>query len=215
MFFLDGTEASKILCSCEYEPVWNIVGIVIDVIKIGIPIILIVLSMIDLAKAVIAGKEDEQKKATKLLGKRFLYAIGVFASVWLVTLFLDIVSDAFKNQESYKYDEGSWKACWAIIEHNACNSNTKIKKCYKCSYTSGTFYKFVLPENAHGCEEQSKYTDESSCKANNKGACYLCGQDNASGMDGYYEWRDAPVSGCKKQANITTPDKCNKLNSKN
>ena len=73
MFFLDGNEASKILCSCEYEPVWNIVGFVIDFIKIGIPIVLIVLSMIDFAKAVIANKEDAQKKATKLLIKRFLF----------------------------------------------------------------------------------------------------------------------------------------------
>lgn len=189
------------ICTEDYEPLWNIVGLVINIIKIGIPIVLIVLGMIDFAKATIAGKEDEQKKATKLLGKRFLYAIGVFASVWIVTFVLDLAADMFgKNNENYDYNEESWMKCWNLINGgtNTNSENAEEKKCYKCNYNIGSFYKFVLPEYAGTCEEQSKFTTEEKCLANNKGACYLCGEDNADGLPGYYEWRDAPVAGCKK-----------------
>ena len=56
------------------QPVWNIVNIIVKIIMIGVPIVLIVYGMFDLGKAVVASKEEEVKKATKLLGKRFLYA---------------------------------------------------------------------------------------------------------------------------------------------
>ncbi len=115
------------ICTEDYEPLWNIVGLVINIIKIGIPIVLIVLGMIDFAKATIAGKEDEQKKATKLLGKRFLYAIGVFASVWIVTFVLDLAADTIgKNNENYDYNEASWKRCWNLV-NGGTNSNSAEK----------------------------------------------------------------------------------------
>lgn len=46
----------------EFAPIWNVVGIVINIIWIGVPILLIVLGSIDLGKAVISSKEDEVKK---------------------------------------------------------------------------------------------------------------------------------------------------------
>ena len=42
----------------EFAPIWNVVGIVINIIWIGVPILLIVLGSIDLGKAVISSKED-------------------------------------------------------------------------------------------------------------------------------------------------------------
>ena len=196
------------ICTDDYAPVWNIVGIVINTIMIGVPILLIVLGMIDFAKAVIANKEDEQKKATKLLVKRFLYAIGVFASVWIVTAVLSLVSGVFSKQDDFQYDEAAWKRCWSLIKNgstgtstsnnNSSNSNNEQKKCYKCTYSIGPFYKYVLPKNAGNCDEQSQFTTENSCLANNKGACYLCGEENIDGMPPYYEWRDAPVAGCRR-----------------
>ncbi len=117
------------ICTKDYAPVWNIVGLVVNIIRIGVPIVLILFGMIDLTKAVIANKEDEVKKATKLLGKRFLYAVGVFATVWIVTLVLDLAAGTIgKDNDSYKYDESSWKKCWALIngdevEEKTTNSN--------------------------------------------------------------------------------------------
>ncbi len=110
MYFLDG-------CPAGLAPVLGIVNFVINAIMIGVPILLIVLGMVDLGKAVIASKEDEVKKATKAFGKRFLYAVGVFAVVWLVTFVFDIVSglgikDVDKNTTS------GWNACWEKIRNS-------------------------------------------------------------------------------------------------
>ena len=61
----------------DFRPLWNVVGIIINVVWIGVPILLIVLGSIDLGKAVISSKEDEVKKAKKSLLNRFLYAVFV------------------------------------------------------------------------------------------------------------------------------------------
>lgn len=95
----------------KLQPVWNLVGIIVNVIMIGVPILLIIFGMIDLGKAVIASKEDEVKKATKLLGKRFLYAVGVFAVVWIVTFVLETISDVATGTD-FNYEESGWKQCW-------------------------------------------------------------------------------------------------------
>lgn len=107
MFFLN-------ICGglSKIQPIWRLVGIIVNIIMIGIPILLIIFGMVDLGKAVIASKEEEVKKATKLLGKRFLYAVGVFAMVWVVTFLLSVVSGTMVDDDSKVYDEAAWKKCW-------------------------------------------------------------------------------------------------------
>lgn len=73
---------------------------VIDIIKIIIPIGLILFGLIDLGKAVIAGKEDEMKKAQGTLIKRVLYAVIVFLVVQIVIFATGIVG------------EDDWQKCW-------------------------------------------------------------------------------------------------------
>lgn len=146
------------ICTEDYAPVWNIVGLVVNIIKIGIPIVLILFGMIDLSKAVIANKEDEVKKATKLLGKRFLYAVGVFASVWIVTLVLDLAAGTIgKNNENYDYSEASWKRCWALV-----NGETADKKCYYNASTGETVWtRTIMDEDAW--ERIDKITSSEEC----------------------------------------------------
>jgi len=122
------SEAAQKYVNPGLQPVWNIVGIIVNVIMIGVPILLIIFGMIDLGKAVIASKEDEVKKATKLLGKRFLYAIGVFAMVWLVTFVLTTMSSVAKDTEyDYNENKGSWKQCWQCnIRKNNTDSDFQI-----------------------------------------------------------------------------------------
>ena len=105
------------ICDMEsLKPVWKLVGFIVDAIMIGVPILLIVLGMIDLGKAVISSKEDEVKKATKAFGKRFLYAVGVFAVVWMVTFVLGLLAKV--ESPDISYNEASWKACWNQIRNN-------------------------------------------------------------------------------------------------
>lgn len=60
------------------------ISTVVNIIKIAVPIMLIVFGILDMAKAVIANKEDEMKNAQKLLIKRVIYAVIVFFVVALV-----------------------------------------------------------------------------------------------------------------------------------
>ena len=104
-------------CNGNLKPVMTLVGYIVHAIWIGVPIALIIFGMIDLGRAVIASKEDEVKKATKAFGKRFLYAVGVFAVVWLVTFVLNIVSGLGIEGVDKNTTEG-WTACWSKIRGN-------------------------------------------------------------------------------------------------
>lgn len=97
----------------ELGPILGIVNFIVNLIMIGVPIALIIYGMIDLGKAVISSKEDEVKKATKLFFKRFLYAVGVFAVVWIVQTVFSIVAKSTGN--TINPDQGSWLQCWNEI----------------------------------------------------------------------------------------------------
>lgn len=73
---------------------------VIDILKILIPIGLIAYGLLDLGKAVIAGKEDEMKKAQGTLIRRCIYALAVFLVVNIVIVITGLVG------------ADDWKACW-------------------------------------------------------------------------------------------------------
>lgn len=66
---------------------WEIVAVVI-------PIGLILMLMIDFTKAVVINKEDEQVKSMKLVGKRIMYAVFIFATPWLVSFIMNILATA-------------------------------------------------------------------------------------------------------------------------
>lgn len=85
---------------------------VVPIIQIGIPIILILLGMLDLGKAVMAGKEDEMKKAQSQLLKRAIYAVGVFFVITLVTLVFNLLSNTAFNGTTEGTDAVSWAKCW-------------------------------------------------------------------------------------------------------
>ena len=97
------------ICTEEFRPLWNVVGIIINVVWIGVPILLIVLGSIDLGKAVMAGDEKEIKASTSILVKRAIAAVAVFLLVLLVSVITGWVGG----------DE--WKQCWS-----AANTNVKI-----------------------------------------------------------------------------------------
>ena len=72
----------------------------VRLLQIAIPIGLIIFGMLDLGKAVIAGKEDEMKKATSTLIKRVIYAVAVFLVVTIVSFVMGLVGS------------NDWKQCW-------------------------------------------------------------------------------------------------------
>ena len=68
------------------------VSLLLDVVFVLLPIGLVIYLMIDLTKAVVADSEDKQLKSTKLVGKRILYAVIVFAVPWIVSALMSILS---------------------------------------------------------------------------------------------------------------------------
>ena len=89
-------------------PVIKLVRAVVTLIQWGVPFLLSVFGMIDLGKAVMAGKEDEMKKAQNTLLKRFIYAVAVFLVVTLVFFIMDLVADT----DAKGTDTSTWKSCW-------------------------------------------------------------------------------------------------------
>ena len=74
------------------------VSTVVTILKIAVPIILIVLGMIDLAKAVMANEEKEMKEAQKKLVKRIVYAVLIFFVVALVQFVFARLDEANGNK---------------------------------------------------------------------------------------------------------------------
>ena len=74
-----------------------IISTIVTLIQIVVPILLIVFGMLDLAKAVIASKEDEIKKAQMTFVKRLIAAVIVFFVVSLVQLVVRFVAGNDEN----------------------------------------------------------------------------------------------------------------------
>lgn len=80
-------------CTGELKTILAIVKAIINVIKWAIPILLIVMGTLDIAKIVISGNQDEKevKAATKKLTTRVIYAIIIFLIPTIVTGILSLV----------------------------------------------------------------------------------------------------------------------------
>lgn len=70
----------------------DIVHLIIKIIQIVVPILLIIFGMLDLAKAVMAQKEDEIKKGQQTFVKRLIAAIIVFFVIAVVKLVISAVA---------------------------------------------------------------------------------------------------------------------------
>ena len=98
--YADITSCSSLGIDLIPGAIAGIISIVINIIKIGVPIILIILGMIDMGKAVASQKEDEIKKGQKTLISRCIAAGIVFFVVAIVQLMMSIVSGADNENEN-------------------------------------------------------------------------------------------------------------------
>ncbi len=71
----------------------NLTQTIYTVIKIGVPLLLILMGMLDLGKAVMSQKEDEIKKQQGIFVKRLIAAALVFFVFAIVQLLIGIVAD--------------------------------------------------------------------------------------------------------------------------
>ncbi len=88
------------------------VNTVVNIIKIGVPILLVVFGMIDLGKAVMSNDEKEMKGAQTKLIKRVLYAVLIFFIFAIVQWIFGVLD---KNNSG----EASCLNCF-INDYSAC-----------------------------------------------------------------------------------------------
>lgn len=93
---------AKVMCGNLQMPalVPTIFSTVITIIQMLVPVILIVMGSIDLAKAVMAGKEDDIKKNQSTFFTRLVIGVVVFLIVAIVKLFIGIVAPDNTDNES-------------------------------------------------------------------------------------------------------------------
>ena len=121
---LDEITDNTTLCAGIEVPdtLFNVVATIIRGIKIVVPILLIIFGMMDLAKAVMAQKEDEIKKGQQTFIKRIIAAVIVFFVITIVQMIISFVS----NDND---DIGSCFKCFVNGDASACtpdNSGTKM-----------------------------------------------------------------------------------------
>lgn len=76
------------------------ISTVVNIIKIGIPILLVIFGMVDLGKAVMSNDEKEMKGAQTKLIKRVLYAVLIFFIFAIVQWIVSIVDDNAQGENS-------------------------------------------------------------------------------------------------------------------
>ena len=104
LFGINNVAADTVGEFCNNEnliPFIQIVSIIINAIKIGVPIILIVLGMIDMGKAVASQKEDEIKKGQKILLSRCIAAGITFFVVAIVQLLFSIINGGTEGDSTW------------------------------------------------------------------------------------------------------------------
>ena len=74
-------------------PVANLISMLINIVKVIVPVVLIVMGLLDFTKAVMAQKEDEIKKAQMTFIKRLIAGALVFFVFVIVKLLVSVVAD--------------------------------------------------------------------------------------------------------------------------
>ena len=96
----------------EIDPIiYGVTSTIVTVIKIGIPLVLIFLGMLDLGKAVMANDEKIMKEAQSRLIKRFVYAIVVFLLVAIVQMVFSMIGNASKDSTTNGVKNDSITSC--------------------------------------------------------------------------------------------------------
>lgn len=110
----------------------RITSYAIVILKTATPIILIIMSMIQLIKAIASQNEDEMKKARSALVKKLIAAALIFFVTTIVQFVIKQVAD---DDEA-----GSMNDCLSCFVNNDCNGSTYYTDGYgKCYYISNKY----------------------------------------------------------------------------
>ena len=101
MFFVVNPVSARNIASCGTvmkgamidEKIPAVVSTIIAIIRVAVPVLLVIFGSLDLAKGIIAGKEDEIKKGQQLFIKRLIAGALVFFVFIIVQFVISLVAD--------------------------------------------------------------------------------------------------------------------------
>lgn len=137
-------------CTCAGvelgDEIVSIINTIFNIIRIGIPIILIVIGMIDMGKAITQQKEDEIKKAQGLLVKKAVAAALVFLIPSIAVMLVSAVGSDDKN---------SFKNCVDCVlrgkEVGSCTTKKVNDKWETDEKTCAAGYDAVVDQSTGNC----------------------------------------------------------------
>lgn len=122
---LDMVNMLKSCGSLEFDipdAVFNLVHYVILIIQIVVPILLIIWGMLDFAKGLTKGKDEDIKAGQKTFISRLIVAVVVFLVVTIVNLMVGIVASVNPDNTP---DKGTMANCVACFTQGANGKDCK------------------------------------------------------------------------------------------
>ena len=151
------------------DKIVDIIRFVYNAIKIGVPIILVVVGMFDMGKAITQQKEDEIKKAQTLLVKKAVAALIVFLMFAFVQLIVSLAAD----------DKDTTINCinsilnGKVTDQNENNQNLTSDQTAVTFTRNGDFdYQFQLPEGTEKFTFRVEYNEKSWAQMKVNGKVY-------------------------------------------
>ena len=131
--------------------VWKLIGEIIYIIRIGIPIIVVLLGTLDLGKAVIAGEDKKIKEAQKAFIRRLIYGVAIFFVFTIVKMVFGLLN--------VDLDEGDNKICWQ------CASKPHTRTCVE--YVEANKNNTLNEEDVYSNDYDDNSTIDDSSNSNN------------------------------------------------
>jgi len=182
--------------------------IIIDIVKIIIPIALIVLGIIDFSKAVVTNDEKVQKKATNLFFKRILYAVLVFIVPWIVEVLTITLGNLIGDTSAVNFTDCIENANSESIKQ--LENETYNWSCYVCKSDSTKKVYLDREPNVHDfmCNAKWEKTTETKEECNSNFKCYVCKTDDT--VKAYTNGMPSPGILCKswKETDLSK-EECN------
>ena len=169
----DKEENSTIVDACTNPDILRVIyfaKLILDIVKIIIPVGLIIMGMIDFSKSVVTSDEGSQKKNVKLFVKRIIFAILVFAVPWIVETLIVSLGNLTDGVNFTDCLENAESDCIEQIENGTFIGKCYGKKdyaCYYCPSSNSYLWNSGTPsENCPGGIGWSKQTGKNieNCK---------------------------------------------------
>lgn len=138
--------------------------IIIDIVKIIVPIALIVFGLIDFSKAVVTTDDKVQKKSVTLFIKRILYASLIFIVPWIIEVLMVTLGNLIGDTQTVNFTdclENANAECIDALDSkdidkikSACDytDDVDLRKCYVCDMgTNGRMYRTSEDEPDEFC----------------------------------------------------------------